>query len=797
MARFGDFDQYLDNAGDPLAEGKLYFYESGTTTPKTTYADINNSIPNTNPVLLSAAGRQPNIFFDGVAKVILTDNNDVQIAVRDPAGETGTDFGDEWVATKIYNAVDVVLGSDGIYYRSLINGNQNNNPVTTTGSWTLLYSVEWNAGITYSTGDVVTYDSQQYQSLQNSNLNQNPASQTAYWVPLNFAWVATATYSEDQNVVGTDGILYTSLQNSNTGNDPATSPAYWVGTSAAAAASATAAANSATAAAASETAAAASETAAAASETAAAASETAAAASESAAATSETNAANSATAASTSETNAAASETAAAASASAASTSETNAAASASAASTSETNAAASETAAASSETAAADSESAAATSETNAANSASAASTSATNAASSATAAASSATAAAGSATAAASSATDAATAETGAETALAEFNSVYLGAYASQPTGTAAGQLYFNTTSNLLYLYNGSSWVEAGSSVNGTAERHEYVATSGQTNFSATYDVGFVDVYLNGSKLIPTTDFTATDGSTVVLGTGATTGDNVSIIAYGAFDVANTYTQSQADAKFAQVANNLSDLSSAATALTNLGLTATATELNYTDGVTSNIQTQIDNIDALPSQTGNSGKYLTTDGSTASWGTVAAGDGYWKLISTTSPSGASTVSIEDFSTNYKTFKIVFKLTSDTAFSLMKTELKVSGSYRTSSYKHIGHVLNYVNAGTYTEGSSGNANYIPMAEGYTVNSGQPLYGEIIFSDPNDLVRHAIMTDFFTVDGSANPYRYIGVGHYNGITGATMTGVRLSLNAGTMTGDILFFGLIA
>jgi SpoU rRNA methylase family enzyme len=207
--------------------------------------------------LLSAAGRQPNIFFDGVAKVILTDNDDVQIAVRDPAGETGTDFGDEWVATKIYNAVDVVLGSDGIYYRSLINGNQNNNPVTTSGSWTLLYSVEWNAGITYSTGDVVTYGSQQYQSLQDSNLNQNPASATSYWVSLAFAWLSTATYSEDQNVVGTDGILYTSLQNSNTGNDPASSPAYWVGTSAAAAASAIAAAASAAAALVSENAAAA------------------------------------------------------------------------------------------------------------------------------------------------------------------------------------------------------------------------------------------------------------------------------------------------------------------------------------------------------------------------------------------------------------------------------------------------------------------------------------------------------------------------------------------------------------
>jgi hypothetical protein len=257
MARFGDFDQYLDNAGDPLVEGKLYFYESGTTTPKTTYSDVNNSIPNTNPVLLSAAGRQPNIFFDGVAKVILTDNDDVQLIVRDPVGETATDFGDQWVSTKIYNATDVVLGSDGTYYRSLINGNQNNNPVTTTGNWTLLYSVEWNAGITYQVGAVVTYDGEQYQSLQGSNLNQNPSTASSYWVLLSFAWLATATYAEDQNAVGTDGILYTSLQNGNIGNDPATSPAYWVGTSAAAAASAVAAAASAAAALVSENAAAA------------------------------------------------------------------------------------------------------------------------------------------------------------------------------------------------------------------------------------------------------------------------------------------------------------------------------------------------------------------------------------------------------------------------------------------------------------------------------------------------------------------------------------------------------------
>ena len=57
-------------------------------------------------------------------------------------------------------------------------------------------------------------------------------------------------------------------------------------------------------------------------------------------------------------------------------------------------------------------------------------------------------------------------------------------------------------------------------------------------------------------------------------MLTTGATVSDNVSIIAYGSFDVANTYTQIQSDARFAQLTNNLSDLANAATARTNLGL-------------------------------------------------------------------------------------------------------------------------------------------------------------------------------------------------------------------------------
>jgi hypothetical protein len=48
--------------------------------------------------------------------------------------------------------------------------------------------------------------------------------------------------------------------------------------------------------------------------------------------------------------------------------------------------------------------------------------------------------------------------------------------------------------------------------------------------------------------------------------------------------------------------------------------------TEIGYLDGVTSAIQTQLNAKEAtLPSQTGNSGKYLTTNGTDKSWGTIS----------------------------------------------------------------------------------------------------------------------------------------------------------------------------
>ena len=62
-------------------------------------------------------------------------------------------------------------------------------------------------------------------------------------------------------------------------------------------------------------------------------------------------------------------------------------------------------------------------------------------------------------------------------------------------------------------------------------------------QTDFSfaSGYTPGYMDVYINGSRLIEPDDYTAADGSTVGLTTAATNGDVLELVAYKAFTVGN----------------------------------------------------------------------------------------------------------------------------------------------------------------------------------------------------------------------------------------------------------------
>ena len=117
------------------------------------------------------------------------------------------------------------------------------------------------------------------------------------------------------------------------------------------------------------------------------------------------------------------------------------------------------------------------------------------------------------------------------------------------SAPTSSLnVGDLYFDTSANELKVYKSSGWAAAGSTVNGTSARFKYTASGGQTTFtgnddagvSLAYDSPFIDVYLNGAKLVNGTDVTVTTGTSVVLASGATAGDIISCVAYGTFNVA-----------------------------------------------------------------------------------------------------------------------------------------------------------------------------------------------------------------------------------------------------------------
>ena len=84
--------------------------------------------------------------------------------------------------------------------------------------------------------------------------------------------------------------------------------------------------------------------------------------------------------------------------------------------------------------------------------------------------------------------------------------------------------------------------TWVVDTSSVT-TRVIQKFTATSLQTTFTITggYTVGMVDVFLNGIKLDNATEFTASNGSTVVLALGAATGDIVEVYKYGGQFIAN----------------------------------------------------------------------------------------------------------------------------------------------------------------------------------------------------------------------------------------------------------------
>ena len=106
----------------------------------------------------------------------------------------------------------------------------------------------------------------------------------------------------------------------------------------------------------------------------------------------------------------------------------------------------------------------------------------------------------------------------------------------------GLIAGGLTYPTSdgsSNQSLVTNGSgtlSWSTIAGGTNTYTTRQITTTTEGQTavTVSANYTSGFVDVYLNGIRLISGTDYTETNATTVTLASGATAGDEIETVAW-----------------------------------------------------------------------------------------------------------------------------------------------------------------------------------------------------------------------------------------------------------------------
>ena len=169
------------------------------------------------------------------------------------------------------------------------------------------------------------------------------------------------------------------------------------------------------------------------------------------------------------------------------------------------------------------------------------------------------------------------------------------------------ADGMLAWVTSADKLRVYNASNsaWEDAGSAVSGLRQIYQYVATANQTVFPASGSISYdqtaggaaISIFLNG-VLLKTTDYTATNGTSITLASGAALNDEVTIHTFGTFNAANTYTQAETNTLLAAKAplasptftgTLASPTINASTALQigGVAISASAAELNY-NGVT-----------------------------------------------------------------------------------------------------------------------------------------------------------------------------------------------------------------
>lgn len=223
--------KYTTDTLKTLPGSTLSFFQNGTSTPKTVYADKNKITSLGSVVTSDSAGVFVPIFLDGTYRVTLKNAAGVTQTgwpVDNVGGEDTTGAFDDWSAITSYSIGEIVTASNGLRYVSLQNSNLNQEPSISPTYWQeLRLTLEWNATSTFGSGGRVFYNGLQYISLQASNTNHTPSSNSAWWKQIKEydVWNNATTYNIGQYVFDGEE-RYVSVQNSNTNHDPSADTTY-------------------------------------------------------------------------------------------------------------------------------------------------------------------------------------------------------------------------------------------------------------------------------------------------------------------------------------------------------------------------------------------------------------------------------------------------------------------------------------------------------------------------------------------------------------------------------------------
>jgi hypothetical protein len=174
------------------------------------------------------------------------------------------------------------------------------------------------------------------------------------------------------------------------------------------------------------------------------------------------------------------------------------------------------------------------------------------------------------------------------GAWTAIEGGGGAAINVSASAPVSPEEGDAWFDNTDGKFYVYDGSFWVETGQTDAAFASYNRWTKVISASTVNITglddnstnleYTPGLEQVYING-VFIDESSYTATSGSAIVLDEAVFSTDLVEVLSLENLVVANTYSKAESDAKYLSLTTASSTYLTIISASTTY---ATKTELN-----------------------------------------------------------------------------------------------------------------------------------------------------------------------------------------------------------------------